>query len=97
MTELSIADAKDRLADLIDRALQGEEVVIVREDQRLVRLAPLPHEPVQAAPEMQTVAETLDLPRSADDLEWLRRHRVGRMGSVDAGTLVRQMRDEDWR
>jgi hypothetical protein len=36
-------------------------------------------------------------PLSAADLDWLAAHRVKRTASTDAGTLVSQMRDEDWR
>jgi hypothetical protein len=36
-------------------------------------------------------------PLSPADLDWLAANRVGRTGTTDAGTLVSQMRDEDWR
>ena len=36
-------------------------------------------------------------PLSPADLDWLAAHRVKRTASIDAGTLVSQMRDEDWR
>jgi len=37
-------------------------------------------------------------PLSPADREWLAANRVGRtLSSIDAGTLVSRMRDEDWR
>ena len=38
-------------------------------------------------------------PLSPADLEWLTENRVERrsVSSIDAGTLVSRMRDEDWR
>jgi hypothetical protein len=37
-------------------------------------------------------------PLSPADLEWLAKNRVERsVSSIDAGTLVSRMRDEDWR
>jgi prevent-host-death family protein len=38
MTRVNVADAKARLSELIDAALQGEDVVIARRNQPLVRL-----------------------------------------------------------
>ena len=36
-------------------------------------------------------------PRPMTDIEWLRARRVGRtLAKTDAGTLVSQMRDEEW-
>jgi prevent-host-death family protein len=40
MSEYSVADAKNRLPTLIDKALQGEEVVITRRGKPLVELRP---------------------------------------------------------
>ena len=37
-------------------------------------------------------------PLSPADRDWLAANRVGRtLSSIDAGTLVSRMRDEDWR
>ena len=40
MTTYSVADAKNQLPKLIDRALQGEEVVITRRGKPVVELRP---------------------------------------------------------
>jgi prevent-host-death family protein len=40
MTEYSVADAKNHLPKLIDRALQGEEVIITRHGKPVVELKP---------------------------------------------------------
>jgi prevent-host-death family protein len=80
MTTHSIAEAKNQLSKLIDRALQGEPVVITRRGEPVVEL-----KPVRPAPRPITKA----------DIEWLRARRVGRtMPKTDAGTLVSEMRDE---
>jgi prevent-host-death family protein len=34
-------EAKDRLAEIINQALSGEEIVITREDKPLVKLVPI--------------------------------------------------------
>ncbi|HXT22537.1 MAG TPA: type II toxin-antitoxin system prevent-host-death family antitoxin [Thermoanaerobaculia bacterium] len=41
MTAYSVAEAKNTLPKLIDRALQGEEVVITRHDRPVARLVPV--------------------------------------------------------
>jgi prevent-host-death family protein len=49
MTTYSVADAKNHLPKLIDRALQGEEVVITRRGKPVVELkpaAPRPKAPI---------------------------------------------------
>ena len=38
MLKVNLADAKARLSDLVDAALRGEDVVIARRNQPLVRL-----------------------------------------------------------
>jgi len=38
MTNYSVAEAKNRLPDLIDRAIEGEEVVITRRGKPVVEL-----------------------------------------------------------
>ena len=76
-----MAEAKNQLSELIDRALSGEGVIITRHGRPVVELRPVqaPHRPV-----------------SASDLDWLAAHRVGAdPGRPDAGELVSQMRDED--
>ena len=77
----SVAEAKNRLPELIDRALKGEDVVITRHGRPVVELKPIP-EPARKL--------------SPSDLDWLssRRARV-RSAKRDAAALVGEMRDED--
>ncbi len=83
MANHSVAEAKNHLSELIDRALNGEGVTITRHGRPVVELKPV----VQ---EGRPVSET--------DLAWLRARRVGRgTPTDDAGTLVSRMRDEEWR
>jgi prevent-host-death family protein len=82
MSTHSVADAKNHLPKLIDRALSGETVVITRRGQPVVELKPV-HPPPR--------------PITEADIEWLRARRVGRTpAKTDAATLVRQMRDDEW-
>jgi len=76
----SVADAKNRLSELIDRALAGEEVVISRHGHAVVAL----HSVGGQAAAM-----------SLRDLDWLAARRVGEAASADAGSLVSEMRDDD--
>ncbi len=48
MTTVSVADAKARLSELLDRASQGEEVVITRHGKPVARLVPTerPRKPI---------------------------------------------------
>jgi prevent-host-death family protein len=83
MSTFSVAEAKNRLSELIDRALAGEGVTITRHGEPVVELRPV--EPVRPAPRPITPA----------DVDWLVSRRRGRMSSVDSVTLLRQMRDEE--
>ena len=81
MTTHSVAEAKNQLSSLIDRALGGETVVITRHGTPVVELA---------------VVGEHGRPMTAEDIDWLRRRRVGRRrAGVDAGQLLSDMRDED--
>jgi prevent-host-death family protein len=80
MSTHSVADSKNRLSELINRALGGESVVITRHGRPVVEL-----KPVQARAR----------PLSADDLDWLGTRRAPRRtGRDDAGTLLSRLRDE---
>jgi len=80
MSSHSVAEAKNQLSKLIDRALKGEGIVITRRGEPVVEL-----KPVRPAPRPITEA----------DIEWLRANLVGRkMPKTDAGQLVSDMRDE---
>jgi antitoxin (DNA-binding transcriptional repressor) of toxin-antitoxin stability system len=76
----SVAEASRDLLRLIDRALQGEPVVIARDGQPIVELRPIPPPP---------------RPVTEADLAWIDEHRVGKaQAGLDAATEVRRMRDE---
>jgi prevent-host-death family protein len=83
MSTHTVAETKNQLSKLIERALKGEHIVVTRRGQPVVELKPM-----HPAPRPVTEA----------DIEWLRARRVGRrMPKTDAATLVRQMRDEEER
>ena len=83
MSHYSVAETKNNLSELIDRALRGEGVIITRHGHpvaELKSLAPVP------------------MPVSIADLDWLIQHRVGTSaGAENAGDLLSAMRDEDDR
>lgn len=84
MSEHSVAEAKNHLSELINRALRGEGVVITRHGRPVVELRP-----VQSS-RRPTMTEA--------DLEWMRERRAKRTSATtDTVTLIRQMRDEGWR
>jgi prevent-host-death family protein len=79
MSTHSVAEAKNRLSELIDRVLKGEGVVITRHGKPVIELKPIP-EPPRAI--------------SAADLQWLAARRIGRLSATDnAESLVSKMRD----
>jgi prevent-host-death family protein len=81
MASYSVADAKNQLSNLIDRALSGEGVVITRHGKPMVEL-----KAVQSPPRPVTQA----------DIDWLDEQRMGWTPiAVDAGTQVSEMREED--
>ena len=81
MSTHSVAEAKNRLSQLIDLALKGEEIVITRHGHPVVALKPV-------AKQARAV--------SAADLDWLAEHRIGRAAPLeDAGALLTNLRDED--
>jgi antitoxin (DNA-binding transcriptional repressor) of toxin-antitoxin stability system len=80
----SVTEAKERFPELVDRALNGENVVIMRDGRPLVELKPVP-----STVEGRRITQA--------DIDWLKANRVGRiMPKEDAGTFVSRMRDEDW-
>ena len=87
MSTHSVADAKNHLSELINRALRGEGVVITRRGQPVVELKAVrpATEPAPQSPRRMTEA----------DIEWLRARRaLMTPAKTDAATEVRQMRDE---
>jgi prevent-host-death family protein len=81
MSTHSVAEAKNHLSRLIDRALEGEAVIITRHGHPVVEIRPLKESRRRSAKEA---------------LAWLEGKRVKLRGDVDPVALVRQMRDEDW-
>ncbi|HEX3884537.1 MAG TPA: hypothetical protein VHW66_17915 [Stellaceae bacterium] len=89
MTRYTLAQAETRLSELMDRALNGEGVVITR-GKASVELKVVPAESMPETPKRRWTKE--------EELEWLRAHRARLTpAKTDAATLVRQMRDEEWR
>jgi prevent-host-death family protein len=79
----SVAEAKNRLPELIDRALKGESVIITRHGRPVAELKSIP-QPTR--------------PVSAADLDWLAARRVKlKRTKQNAADLVSAMRDEDDR
>ena len=89
MSTHTVTETKNRLSKLIDRALKGEHIVVTRRGQPVIEFKPVRAEkkPADAIPRW-TVEE---------QLEWLRAHRIGRISDKDAATLIREMRDEEWK
>lgn len=83
MSSYSVAEAKNKLSELINRALDGEGVVITRHGEPVVEVKSLKRQP-------RRMTEA--------DFDWLRARRARlTQAKTDAVTLIRQMRDEDWR
>lgn len=81
MSTHSVAEAKNRLSELIDRAVAGEAVTITRHGHPIVELKPVIPPPREITPA---------------DVDWLVARRRGRIANEDAASLVSRMRDEDW-
>lgn len=85
MSRHSVVEAKNNLSDLINRAANGEEVVITRHGQPVVELKAVAATPRPAKKITQA------------SLDWLDAHRIKLApGAPDSATLVRQMRDEGY-
>ncbi|MES1200586.1 MAG: type II toxin-antitoxin system prevent-host-death family antitoxin [Pseudomonadota bacterium] len=84
MTDYSVAEAKAKFSELIERAEKGESVVVTRHGKPVVEL-----KPVTPPPRRLTQA----------DLDWLaerRKTRKVKKGAPNAVQLVRKMREEGW-
>jgi prevent-host-death family protein len=64
MHQVTIEEAKAKLPDLIDAAVNGEEIVIAKDEERLVKLVPLPH--AKSRPQFGSAKGLITL---ADDFE----------------------------
>ena len=81
MTTHSVAEAKNQLSGLIDRAINGEAIVITRHGHPVVELKAIGAQ---------------GRPMTEKTIAWLRAGRVGRPTTdKDAGQFVSEMRDED--
>jgi prevent-host-death family protein len=81
MSTHSVAEAKNHLSELIDRAMSGEAVVITRHGRPVA--------------ELKAVARQ-GRPMTAEDVEWLRKQRVEPLvKDDDPVSIVERMRDED--
>lgn len=86
MGKHSVAEAKNKLSELINRALEGEDVVITRHGQPVVELRPVT--------ELRPVAKS-PKPITDEAIDWLVKHRVGRrLPREDSATAVRKTREE---
>ena len=83
MTKIEEADAN--LKDVIDRALRGEAVVITRGGAPVVQ--------VSAAQKASASAHRM----TADEVAAMRERAMSRGKGGDAGQLLQNIRDEDWR
>jgi prevent-host-death family protein len=80
MGKHSVAEAKNNLSALIDRALEGEGVVITRHGHPVVELTPVSPGAKPITPEA---------------VDWLAQRRVGRrVPREDSVTAVKKLRDE---
>jgi prevent-host-death family protein len=81
MSTHSVAEAKNQLSRLIDRALNGEPVIITRHGHPVVEIRP-----VRANTQ----------PTREEKLAWLDNNRVKLQSqNIDVQATLRQMRDED--
>lgn len=88
MSTYTIAEAKERLHDLIDQALKGEPVTITRDGVAVIEMRPPSNRP-QTDKKKLTAEEWILRLREA-------RERHGAMLGEDAGTFISRMRDEEW-
>jgi prevent-host-death family protein len=81
MTTYSVAEAKNRLPALIDKAIEGEEVVITRHGKPVAELRPRGQRSARSSRVM---------------LEWLwSRTRVRRGSGITSVELLNQMYEDD--
>jgi prevent-host-death family protein len=76
----TVAEARDRLPELIERAREGEAVVITQDGTPVAELKPIEKQLRRVTPA---------------DVDWVKAHRAPRWAqTLDSTTLVREMRDE---
>ena len=70
MARYNIAEAKVRLSELVDKAMAGEEVVIVRDHETLLRLMPYDDlSPVKPGSARDQIAMDEDFDAPLDDFK----------------------------
>lgn len=80
MGKHTVAEAREKLPELIERARNGEDVLITRDGDVVAEIRPVAPLPRSITPA---------------DIEWVRARRPARLAqTIDSATLVRQMRDE---
>ena len=66
MHKIDLEEAKKHLSDLIDTAVKGEEVIITKDDQHIVKLVPIsatkPHPQFGSAKGLITMSDDFDEP-----------------------------------
>ena len=66
MHQINIEEAKSNLPDLIDAAINGEEVVIAKDDQHIVKLVPIlrakPHPQFGSAKGLISISDDFNEP-----------------------------------
>jgi prevent-host-death family protein len=81
MSTYSVAEARNQLSALIERAEAGEDVVITRHGRPVVALRAIERDPLSAGAA----------------LAWLRAADRGPSCGRDAAETLSEIRDEDWR
>ena len=75
MHQVNVEDAKSNLPDLIDAAVNGEEIVIAKDDQHIVKLVPVsrvkPHPQFGSAKGLISMSDDFDEPLE-DFAEYMR-------------------------
>jgi prevent-host-death family protein len=86
MPTYSVADAKNRLPSLIDKAIEGEEVVITRHGKPVAELRPSRQQAAKSGKPSTAM------------LEWLLARTMARKGvGITSVELLDQMYEEDER
>ncbi len=80
MPRYSVAEAKNNLPKLLDRALAGEEVIITRRGEPVARL--VPERAIGLPLDLEWLKANIVTPKSGIDF--------------DTAALIRQMRDEGY-
>ena len=80
MSRYSVAEARNNLTKLLDRAIAGEEVTITRRGEAIAKI--VPEQLVGAPLDLEWLKAHIVTPKSGTDF--------------DSAALIRQMRDEGY-